>query len=180
MDRVLVRSNIAKGDAEMLNAVDQAQLDALTDAILKAKRVYVAGFGRAGNCVKILSMNCSQAGLTTYVVGDNSTPAIKKDDILVIGSGSGETKTMVILAEQCKKHGAKLGVICGNGESTIAKMADATVVIPREPRKSRSPEDRGGSFYHVLVMTVDCIQAYLMDALGLTGEDIHRNHNNLE
>ena len=74
MDRVLVRSNIGKGDAAMLDAVDQAQLDAITDAILKANRTFVAGFGRAGNCVKILSMNCSQAGLKTHIVGDNLYP----------------------------------------------------------------------------------------------------------
>ena len=87
---------------------------------------------------------------------------------------------MAIIAEQCKKHGAKLALISGNGESTIAKLADINVVIPRAPRNSKLPEDRNGSFYHVLVMVVDCIQAYLMDALHLTGEDIHNNHNNLE
>ncbi len=180
MDRVKLREQIGRGDAEMLNAVSQQELDALTAAILAAKRIFVAGFGRAGNCVKILSMNCSQSGLETFVVGDNSTPAITPDDLLVIGSGSGETKTMAIIARQCKERGAKLALISSNKDSTIGKLADVNVVIPRPERKSRSPEDRGGSFYQVLVMVVDAVQAYVMDELGLTGEDIRRNHNNLE
>ena len=180
MDRVQLRKNVGAGDAEMLNAVDQSQLDALADAIINANRIFVAGFGRAGNCVKILAMNCSQAGLESFVVGDNPTPSIQPDDLLVIGSGSGETKTMAIIAKQCKEHGAKLALISGNADSTIGKLADVNVVIPKPERKSKLPGDRGGSFYQVLVMVVDCVQAYVMDVLGLTSDDVHYNHNNLE
>ena len=180
MDRVKLREAVAKGDAELLMAVSQEELDALTQAILDANRIFVAGFGRAGNNVKILSMNCSQAGLETFVCGDNSTPSIQPGDLLVIGSGSGTTKTMVILAEKAKKYGAQLALISGNADSTIGKLADVNVVIPRPERKSPYPEDRGGSFYHVLEMVCDCVQAYVMEALGLTGKDIRYNHNNLE
>lgn len=180
MDRVKLREAVAKGDAELLMAVSQEELDALTQAILDANRIFVAGFGRAGNNVKILSMNCSQAGLETFVCGDNSTPSIQPGDLLVIGSGSGTTKTMVILAEKAKKYGAQLALISGNADSTIGKLADVNVVIPRPERKSSNPEDRGGSFYHVLEMVCDCVQAYVMEALGLTSKDIHYNHNNLE
>ena len=88
MDRVKLRQNIANGDAELLMKVSQQELDDLTDAILEANRIFVAGFGRAGNNVKILSMNCSQAGLETFVCGDNSTPAIKPGDLLVIDHGT--------------------------------------------------------------------------------------------
>ncbi len=180
MDKVRERLRMGLEDVEMFASVDQAQLDAMTKAILKAKRVYVAGWGRAGNCVKILSMDCSQIGLKTHIVGDNSTPAIKQDDILVIGSGSGETKTMVILAEQCKKHGATLGLISGDAQSTIGKLADINVVIPTKEWDPNAPAASGGSFYHVLVMTVDILQVYLAEALGVTNQDIHNNHNNLE
>ena len=77
MDRIKERFRMGIEDVEMFAAIDQAQLDALTNALVAAKRIFVAGWGRAGNCVKILSMDCSQIGLTTYIVGDNSTPAIQ-------------------------------------------------------------------------------------------------------
>lgn len=180
MDRIKERFRMGIEDVEMFAAIDQAQLDALTNALVAAKRIFVAGWGRAGNCVKILSMDCSQIGLTTYIVGDNSTPAIQPDDILVIGSGSGETKTMAILANQCKKHGATLGLISGNADSTIGKLADYNVVIPAKKWDPAAPPASGGSLYHVMVMTVDILRVYMAEALGVTNQNIHNNHNNLE
>lgn len=180
MDRFKERLRMGLEDVEMFASIDQTQLDTLTDALLAANRIYVAGWGRAGNCVKILSMDCSQIGLETFIVGDNPTPAIRPDDILVIGSGSGETKTMAILAEQCKAQGAKLGLISGNAESTIGKMADVNVVIPRKKQPEDVPTMSGGSFYHVMVMTVDILRVYMAEKLGVTNADVHYNHNNLE
>ncbi len=130
MDRVKERIRMGEECAQMLDGVCQTELDELAKAILHARRIFVAGWGRAGNMIKILSMNCSQAGLRTYVVGDNGTPSIGEEDLLVIGSGSGETKTMVVIAEQAKAHGAKLALVTGKKESTIGKLADLQVFIP--------------------------------------------------
>ena len=180
MDKQQIREINAKENMEMFLSIDMEQLQAMAKAIIDAKRVFVAGFGRAGNCVKILAMNVSQMGRKSFVVGDNPTPSIHEGDLLVIGSGSGETKTMAIIAEQCKQHGAKLGLISGNAESTIGKLADINVVIPRKPHDKDSTVGARGSFYQVLVMTVDLIQAYAMQDLGLKGDVIGKNHNSLE
>ena len=85
MDRIAERIRMGQEDAKMLAAIDQASLDALAQAIVDAKRIYVAGWGRAGNCVKILGMNCSQMGLTAHICGDNTTPSIHEGDLLVVG-----------------------------------------------------------------------------------------------
>ncbi|MGI6665783.1 MAG: SIS domain-containing protein [Christensenellaceae bacterium] len=180
MDRFKERLRMGLEDVEMFASIDQSQLDAMADALLAAKRIFVAGWGRAGNCIRILSMDCSQIGLETFVVGDNSTPSIQPDDILVIGSGSGETKTMAILARQCKEHGAKLGLVSGNPDSTIGKLADVNVVIPKKSWAEDAPPASGGSLYHVMVMVCDILRVYLADKLGVTNADIVYNHNNLE
>ena len=59
MNRFAERIRVGLEDAEMLANIDQAQLDAMAQAIMDAKRVYIAGWGRAGNCVKILAMDCA-------------------------------------------------------------------------------------------------------------------------
>ena len=92
---------------------------------------------------------------------------------------------MCILAQQAKEHGAKLGLISGNADSTIGKLADVNVVIPQIKRKRGdgappAPTSSGGSMYHVIVMVCDLIRAYAMERLGVTWEDVGRNHNNLE
>ena len=38
----------------------------------------------------------------------------------------------------------------------------------------------GGSFYHVMVQTVDILRMYICDVRGLDLKDIVYNHNNLE
>ena len=119
MDRVAEKIRMGQEDAEMLAAVDQGQLDTLAQAIVDAKRIYVAGWGRAGNCIKILAMDCSQMGLTAHICGDNTTPSIHEGDILVVGSGSGNTKTIALLAQQAKEHGAKLALISSKAATAI-------------------------------------------------------------
>ena len=46
--------------AETLNKVDPAQIEEIASAIAESKRVFTAGWGRAGNVVRILGMDMSQ------------------------------------------------------------------------------------------------------------------------
>lgn len=185
MDRVQYRRALAEHNYKVLTGIDQASIDALAEAMLAAKRVFVAGWGRAGNVIKILSMNCSQMGLKTHIVGDNSTPSIHEGDILVIGSGSGETDTMKILADQAKEHGATLALVSGNPDSYIGKRADYNIKIERIGASTPEEKEKASiaitrSFYQVVVMLNDCIMTQMMEKLGLTFEDVRRYHNNLE
>lgn len=180
MDRIKERERMARQDLEMLMKVDQKELDAMAQAIMDAKRIYVAGWGRAGLTIRILSMDCSQVGLRTHIVGDASTPAVKEGDLVIIGSGSGETETMKVIASKAKRFGAKLGLIVGKRDSTIGKLADYEIFIPKPEPDGSHPDMMGGSFYHVVVMVCDILRGYVMEALHVTTEDLHRNHNNLE
>ena len=74
----------AREVAAMFEGVNQAQIDTLVDEIIQAERVFVAGWGRAGNVARILGMNCSQLGKLVFSVGDNSTPAIEPGNLLII------------------------------------------------------------------------------------------------
>ena len=96
------------------------------------------------------------------------------------GSGSGNTRTIALLAQQAKDHGAKLALISRTADSTIGKIADITVVIPGVEKPEGAPAGTGGSFYHVLVQTVDMIRGYVCEMIGVTSADMHYNHNNLE
>lgn len=111
MDRVAERARTGREDAEMLAGIDQAQLDAMVDAILEAKRIFVAGWGRAGNVGRILSMDCSQIGLQTYCVGDNGTPAHSAGGYPGHQLGLRGDQDKVHSRTAAKEHGAKLGLI---------------------------------------------------------------------
>ena len=183
IDGIRLREQVAQAAGEALIAISQEELDALCQAILDARRIFVAGWGRAGNVILLLSMNCSQMGLKTYIVGDNSTPSIHEGDLLVIGSGSGNTDTMKILADQAKEHGAKLALVTSRSGSYIEQKADLTVHIPvKHSREDQYHQPIALSlvFYQATVMMVDCVMAYLMEEKGQTFKDVKYYHNNLE
>lgn len=46
----------------IFQTIDQTQIDALVDAIMQTDRIFISGWGRAGNAARILGMNCSQLG----------------------------------------------------------------------------------------------------------------------
>lgn len=153
MDTKQILEQAAKHVAEGLTKIDPAQVDALAKGIAKANRVFVTGWGRAGNVAGILGMDMSQIGKLVYRVGDNNTPSIHEGDILLVMSGSGNTKTISIIASEAKAFGAEVGLISTSAESIIGEIADYNVVIPRvetpmnkiirERRPPRDPKFKG-------------------------------------
>ena len=88
--------------------VSQAEMEKFADAILKADRIFVAGAGRSGFVARAFANRLMHMGLTVFFVGEPTTPAIKAGDLLVIGSGSGETGSLVVMAQKAKKIGASV------------------------------------------------------------------------
>ena len=136
-----------KNISEILNMVDPAQIEEIATALAEAKRVFTAGWGRAGNIIRILGMDMSQIGKTVFCVGDNGTPSAHPGDLLIINSGSGNTKTIAVLAQQAKEQGLKVALISGAAPdaSIIGKIADINVTVPRLKNEFRPPVDNSKS-----------------------------------
>lgn len=131
MDTKQILTQAGNHVAEVLSKIDPAQVDALAKAIAKANRVFVSGWGRAGNVAGILGMDMSQIGKIVFRVGDNNTPSIHEGDILLVVSGSGNTKTISIIAKEAKDFGATVGLISTSEQSIIGEIADYNIVLPR-------------------------------------------------
>jgi 6-phospho-3-hexuloisomerase len=97
--------------------------------ILRAKRIYVMGAGRSGLVAKAFAMRLMHLGLQAYVVGETITPALNTDDMMVVFSGSGRTKTIADIAETAHDIGAHICLITSNADSRIGKLATCNVVI---------------------------------------------------
>ena len=97
---------MALASIEELQAViqqtDPLQVEALKKQILAAKRIFIAASGRSLLAMKFFAMRLMQLGFTTYLVGEVCTPSIQPLDLLIIGSGSGETKGMLAIAQKAK------------------------------------------------------------------------------
>jgi len=105
------------------------EVDTFLDQLLHARRIYVMGAGRSGLVAKAFAMRLMHLGLQAYVVGETITPALNRDDVMVIFSGSGKTKTIADIAETAHAIGAHICLITSNADSRIAKLATSIVII---------------------------------------------------
>lgn len=129
----------------ILSRVSEEDVLAFQDAVLSVPRVFVSGAGRSLLMARCFAMRLMQTGLQVHVVGDTVTPSIQPGDLLVIASGSGETGTLKVVASGAKKAGAKIAVITGNPDSSLARQADVVVTIPASTPKLHSNEGRVAS-----------------------------------
>ena len=78
-----------------LSSIDEVQAENFVQLIDEADEVFCAGAGRSGFQVKGFAMRLMHMGVASYVVGETCTPNIKEGGVLVVCSGSGETKSLV-------------------------------------------------------------------------------------
>ncbi len=97
--------------------------------LLHAQRIYVMGAGRSGLVAKAFAMRLMHLGLQAFVVGETITPALSKDDVIVVFSGSGKTQTVADIAETARAIGAHICLITSNADSRIGKISDCIVII---------------------------------------------------
>lgn len=87
--------------------------------------IFCIGVGRSGLAVRTFAMRLTQMEYRrVYVAGETTTPAVKKDDIVVVISSSGETETVRNLVMKYKAYGAIVIALSAHKESTIGNVAD--------------------------------------------------------
>ena len=113
-----------------LRAIDEGQIESLVRAILEAERVFVIGVGRVMLSLKCMAKRLNHLGISVHCVGDINEPAITDKDLLVIGSGSGESVVPVGIARVAKGYNARIAHIGSNVDSSLAPLTDVFVRIP--------------------------------------------------
>jgi 6-phospho-3-hexuloisomerase len=157
----------------------------LIQSIASANKVFVAGAGRSGFMIRSLAMRLMHMGIQAYVVGETVTPSLGEDDLLIIGSGSGETKSLTSMAEKAKKLGASLALLTTSPGSTIGKLADITVKLPGAPKDPSNQDYQtiqpmGSLFEQTLLLYGDALVLRTMELRKLTSESMFGQHANLE
>jgi 6-phospho-3-hexuloisomerase len=168
-----------------------AQLDAdqaarFVEAICGASRIFIAGAGRSGLMMRAFAMRLMHLGYPVYVVGETVTPGIGKGDLLVIGSGSGATASLVGHAERAGSTGATVGLITIRPDTPIGRTAGILLTIPAPSPKIgqdaglRSEQPMGSLFEQSLMLTLDALVLLLMEATGQDAAAMFGRHANLE
>lgn len=169
-----------------LTRIDDAKAARFVELIDRADEVFCAGAGRSGFQVKGFAMRLMHMGIHSYVVGETCTPNISKGGLLVICSGSGETKSLVNHASKAKEVGAEVALITINPESTIACMADVVIEISAPSPKSAKQGDiasiqpMGSLFEQSEGLFMDIAIMMLMERRGMDSDTMFGRHANME
>ena len=184
-----IRRTILDEIRRMLNQVSCEEVEALVREVTGAQRVFVAGAGRSGLVMRSFAMRLAQLGLNVHVVSETTTPAVGPGDLLLIGSGSGVTESLVHYAGKAAGASARVAVVTADADSQAARLADRVVVIPAPTPKSanetcdegsRSRQPMGTLFEQSLGVMLDASVMLLMAQLDETGRSMFARHANLE
>lgn len=175
---------------ELLNNVqyeNEEQLEQLAEAILAAPHIFLAGAGRSGVAIRGFANRLMHLGFSVSLVGDITSPHTKVGDLLIVGSGSGETESLVSLSKKAKKSSVTVALITMDTESTIGKLADITVALPGASPKLKnqqhpieSIQPMGSAFEQICLLTYDGIVLELMDRKNETTTTMFTRHADLE
>lgn len=152
--------------------------------IADAPRVFVLGAGRSGLALRMTAMRLMHLGLDVHVVGEVTTPAIERGDLLLTASGSGTTGVVVRAAETAAGVGADVVLLTTAADSALASSATVALVVPAAAKLDRSGTASGqyaGSLFEQSVVLIgDALFHALWQLSGQSADDLWPRHANLE
>ena len=169
-----------------LTMISPEETDQLVERIVAAKKILVTGAGRSGLAVKAFAMRLMHMGFDAHVVGETVTPNFETTDLLLIGSGSGETGSLVQMARKAREIGGGIALVTIFPQSTIGQLADVYVRIPAPTPKVctdtgwTSIQPMGSLFEQSLFIFLDLVILRLMDRVTKDSGSMFRRHANLE
>lgn len=165
--------------ASVAAGVDRREMARLVEVISGANRLFVTGMGRSGLMCRALAMRLMHLRLEVFVVGETTTPAIRKGDLLLCCSRYGRSRSLKTYIEKAHETGAKAAVITMTLRSPLARQADDVFLIPvAEGGASRQP--LGTIFEQSLLLYCDALVLLAMKRLGVSERDMAEQHTQLE
>ena len=177
---------VLKEIEETLGEIDETIISNFALQILDAPRIFIAGVGRTGLVMRCFAMRLMHLGIEVQILGDITTTAVSKNDLLLIGSGSGETDSLLSLAKKANNIGVHILLISIDPDSSIGKLAQECLKIPAPSPKlthkqeMTSIQPMGSLFEQSLLLTLDCLAGLLMHKKGMDSESLFLYHANLE
>ena len=180
-----VASTVIDECSRSILSIDPEQVEKYISAIENGEKVFFVGVGRVLLMLQAIAKRYSHLGIKAVIVGEITEPAITADDVLVVGSGSGETMFPVGIALKAKKIGVTIVHIGSNPESSLTHIEDVFLRIPA-PSKNSQPDDIKTSqpmttlFEQSLLLFGDISAKMMIENRSIVMNDLWRNHANLE
>lgn len=150
-----------------------------------ADRVFFVGVGRVLLSLQAIAKRYNHLGIKCAIVGDITEPAITDKDLLIIGSGSGNTMFPVGIGAKAKEIGAKVVHIGSNPQGKVGEYSDLFVQIPAASRyklanEVESLQPMTSLFEQCLLLFGDITAGMFIEKHKLDLDSLWQYHANLE
>lgn len=182
---VKARSMVLEELNTSLSLINTEQVEEMIEMIYSAEKIFVIGVGRVLLMMQAIAKRLNHLGFDVNFVGAINEPAITENDVLIVGSGSGETAIPVAITKIAKKYSAKIICIGSNKNSTIAGIADLFVRIPCRTKLNledeiESNQPMSSLFEQSLLIFGDIIAYMIIKNKDLNIKTLWKKHANLE
>lgn len=178
-------SLILKEIESVCSRISADDAEKLVHSIMSSNNVFLVGVGRVLLSLKAFSKRLNHLGIKSYIVGDINEPAITEHDLLIVGSGSGETVFPLNIARIAKNYRAKVIHIGSNPNSSLKKYTDLFVRIPIKtkanlPDEIQSRQIMSSLFEQTLYIFCDTVCMMILEKKNIDIDSLWQLHANLE
>ncbi len=127
-------------NTRLLKDLDKEAIDAFVRKILRVRKVFCSAQGRSGFILRCFCMRLMHLGSQAHFCGETVTPALGREDLLIVLSGSGETPSTLESVKSAKARGTYTIGILGNLDSSIGSLVDRSIHLPGTTKLCRESE----------------------------------------
>ncbi len=161
--------------------------DSFVQAVEKMKsikgRIIVSGMGKSGHIGQKIAATLASTGTPAFFVHPSEAShgdlgMLTKDDLLLTISNSGESREMVDIISFSRRFAIPMVAITSNPESTMAKAADLTLLIPNvKDAPEACPLGLAPTTSTTTTLAVgDALAVALIEQKGFSAEEFHDRH----
>ena len=167
--------------AKIPNQIDRTKFNEICELIINCKgNIVLMGIGKSGNIAAKISSTFSSTGTPSFYLNaaeasHGDLGSLKKNDILVIFSFSGETEEIVQIFPTCRSKVRTIVSITGNEESSIAKYSNLNLHL--EISEEACPLNLAPTTSSSAMLILgDALAIAILEARKFSPEDFAKNH----
>ena len=170
----------ARAIQDLVATIDERFARAVNVVLTCRGRVVVSGMGKSGHIARKIAATLASTGTPAFFVhpaeaSHGDLGMITRDDVFVALSNSGETAELLAIVPLLKRQGAKLIVLTGSLESTLARESD--VHLYAGAAKEACPLNLAPTASTTAALALgDALAVALMQAKGFTQDEFALAH----
>lgn len=176
-------SMIIKEISSTTAMIDANSVNDFIKRILQSKQIFCYGAGRSGIILKTLCMRLNHLGLNAFYIGEIPCPPAHSGDLFICISGSGETETVISLANEAKRIGCRVACITTDHSSNLRSISDSHILIKAPDKLINDIETMQPMrtlFEQVSFIICETISLMIKSKKNMSDEKMAQRHANLE